>query len=61
MSVTHITFLLACLAIAGMPPFSGFFSKDEILAAAYERSPLLWGVGVAGAIMTAFICSVYMP
>ncbi len=54
MSVTHITFLLACLAIAGMPPFSGFFSKDEILAAAYERSPLLWGVGVVGAIMTAF-------
>ena len=54
MSVTHITFLLACLAIAGMPPFSGFFSKDEILAAAYERSPLLWGVGVAGAVMTAF-------
>ncbi len=54
MSVTHITFLLACLAIAGMPPFSGFFSKDEILAAAFEKSPLLWGVGVAGAIMTAF-------
>ena len=54
MSITHITFLLACLAIAGMPPFSGFFSKDEILAAAFERSPLLWGVGVAGAIMTAF-------
>ncbi len=54
MSVTHITFLLACLAIAGMPPFSGFFSKDEILAAAFERNPLLWGVGVAGAIMTAF-------
>jgi NADH-quinone oxidoreductase subunit L len=54
MSITHITFLLACLAIAGMPPFSGFFSKDEILAAAYEKSPLLWGVGVAGAIMTAF-------
>jgi NADH-quinone oxidoreductase subunit L len=54
MSITHITFLLACLAIAGMPPFSGFFSKDEILVAAYERSPLLWGVGVAGAVMTAF-------
>ena len=54
MSVTHITFLLACLAIAGMPPFSGFFSKDEILAAAFEKNPLLWGVGVAGAIMTAF-------
>lgn len=54
MSITHITFLLACLAIAGMPPFSGFFSKDEILAGAFARSPLLWGVGVAGAIMTAF-------
>lgn len=54
MSITHITFLLACLAIAGMPPFSGFFSKDEILAGAFARSPLLWGVGVVGAIMTAF-------
>ncbi len=54
MSITHITFLLACLAIAGMPPFSGFFSKDEILAAAFEKNPILWGVGVAGAIMTAF-------
>ena len=54
LSITHITFLLACLAIAGMPPFSGFFSKDEILTSAFERSPLLWGVGVAGAIMTAF-------
>ena len=37
-----------------MPPFSGFFSKDEILAGAFEKSPLLWGVGVAGAVMTAF-------
>lgn len=54
MSITHITFLLACLAIAGMPPFSGFFSKDEILAAAYENNPVLWGIGVAGAVMTAF-------
>ena len=34
MPITHITFLIACLAIAGIPPFSGFFSKDEILAAA---------------------------
>jgi NADH-quinone oxidoreductase subunit L len=61
MSVTHITFLLACLAIAGMPPFSGFFSKDEILAAAYASSEtggiILWGLGVLTAIMT----SVYMP
>ena len=54
MTITHITFLLACLAIAGMPPFSGFFSKDEILAAALQSNPLLWGVGVTGAIMTAF-------
>lgn len=54
MSITHITFLLACLAIAGMPPFSGFFSKDEILASAYANNPLLWGVAVAGAVMTAY-------
>ena len=54
MKVTHISFLLGCLAIAGMPPFSGFFSKDEILAAAYSNSPVLWGVGVLTAMMTAF-------
>jgi NADH-quinone oxidoreductase subunit L len=39
--VTHLTFLIACLAIAGIPPFSGFFSKDEILAATFHFSPLL--------------------
>ena len=54
MPVTHITFLLACLAIAGIPPFSGFFSKDEILTAAFERNPLYYYIGVAGALMTAF-------
>ncbi len=54
MSITHITFLLGCLAIAGMPPFSGFFSKDEILAAAYANNPILWGIGVIGACMTAY-------
>jgi NADH-quinone oxidoreductase subunit L len=54
MRITHITFLLGCLAIAGMPPFSGFFSKDEILAAAFAKNPLYWGIGVAGALMTAF-------
>ena len=53
--VTHITFLLGCLAIAGMPPFSGFFSKDEILAATYASdNQILWGFGVIGAILTAF-------
>ena len=41
MPVTHVTFLIACLAIAGIPPFSGFFSKDEILAAAFEFSPVM--------------------
>ncbi len=52
--VTHITFLIACLAISGIPPFSGFFSKDEILAAAYTKSPVYWVLGVIGAGMTAF-------
>ncbi|MFP5041389.1 NADH-quinone oxidoreductase subunit L [Parasediminibacterium sp. JCM 36343] len=52
--ITHITFLLGCLAIAGVPPFSGFFSKDEILAAAYEKNPILYYLGVAGALMTTF-------
>jgi NADH-quinone oxidoreductase subunit L len=54
MSVTHLTFLLGCLAIAGMPPFSGFFSKDEILASAFSENKVLWAIGVLGAIMTAF-------
>ena len=54
MSITNITFLLGCIAIAGMPPFSGFFSKDEILAAAFAKNPILWGIGVLGAMMTAF-------
>ena len=54
MSITHITFLLGCLTIAGMPPFSGFFSKDEILAAAFAKNPVYWGVGVLTALMTAF-------
>jgi NADH-quinone oxidoreductase subunit L len=52
--VTHITFLIACLAISGIPPFSGFFSKDEILAAAYTKNPIYWALGVIGAGMTAF-------
>lgn len=52
--ITHITFLIACIAIAGIPPFSGFFSKDEILAAAYAKNPVYWVLGVIGAGMTAF-------
>lgn len=54
MPITHITFLIGCLAIAGIPPFSGFFSKDEILSAAYAWSPYMgiWMTIVAA--MTAF-------
>ena len=52
--ITNITFLLGCLAIAGVPPFSGFFSKDEILATAYEKNPILYYLGVLGALMTTF-------
>jgi NADH-quinone oxidoreductase subunit L len=52
--ITHLTFLLGCIAISGIPPFSGFFSKDEILAAAYSHSPIYWILGVVGAAMTAF-------
>ena len=54
MPITHITFLIGCLAIAGIPPFSGFFSKDEILSAAYAWSPFMgiWMTMVAG--LTAF-------
>jgi len=52
--VTHLTFLLACIAIAGIPPFSGFFSKDEILAAAYAKNPVYYWLGAATALLTAF-------
>ncbi|MBO4955981.1 MAG: NADH-quinone oxidoreductase subunit L [Muribaculaceae bacterium] len=54
MPVTHITFLIGCLAIAGIIPFAGFFSKDEILAATLGNSTLVyvWMSGVAG--LTAF-------
>ncbi len=54
MGITHLTFLAGCIAIAGMPPFSGFFSKDEILAAAFSRNPVYWAIGVGGALLTAF-------
>jgi NADH-quinone oxidoreductase subunit L len=51
---TAWTFLIATLAISGIPPFAGFFSKDTILGAAYEHSALLWVVGWATAGLTAF-------
>ena len=54
MPITHITFLIACLAIAGIPPFSGFFSKDEILAACFQFSPAMGWIMTVIAGMTAF-------
>ncbi len=54
MPITHITFLIACLAIAGIPPFSGFFSKDEILTACFHFSPVIGWVMTIIAGMTAF-------
>lgn len=52
--ITHMTFLIACLTIAGIPPLSGFFSKDEILTAAFHHNKLLFAVEYAVAGLTAF-------
>jgi NADH-quinone oxidoreductase subunit L len=57
MPKTHLTMLIGCIAIAGIPPLAGFFSKDEILWSAYKiggYGQIVWGVGVVTAAMTAF-------
>jgi NADH-quinone oxidoreductase subunit L len=54
MPITNITFLIAALTIAGVPPFAGFWSKDEILVAAFEKNQLLYFVGLFVAGLTAF-------
>lgn len=57
MPITAGTFIVGWLAIAGVPPFSGFWSKDEILLAAWEQKnigPLLWFVGLVTALLTAY-------
>lgn len=54
---TALTFIVAWLAISGIPPLSGFFSKDEILAKAFAYNPWVWAFGVLGALMTAFYMS----
>ena len=54
MPITAGTFIIGWLAIAGVPPFSGFWSKDEILAFAWDKNPLLWLVGIITALLTAF-------
>lgn len=51
--LTFLIFLTGALALSGIPPFSGFFSKDEILAAAFSQSPGLWTLGVLVSVMTA--------
>ncbi|WP_199138241.1 NADH-quinone oxidoreductase subunit L [Pedobacter sp. ASV12] len=56
LKITFATMMIGTIAIAGLPPFSGFFSKDEILAHTFEHSPILWGVG----LLTAFLTSFYM-
>ena len=54
MPLTNIAFLIACLAIAGIPPFAGFFSKEEILSAAYQSNKFIYGIGVFTSMLTAF-------
>jgi NADH-quinone oxidoreductase subunit L len=57
MPITGATFIVGWLAIAGVPPFAGFWSKDEILLAAWHKSPILWAVGLVTALLTAFYMS----
>ena len=54
LKITYLTFLIGCLAIAGIPPLSGFFSKDAILLAAFEHNKILYVIGVLTAGLTAF-------
>jgi NADH-quinone oxidoreductase subunit L len=56
MPITHITFLIACLAIAGVPPFAGFFSKEEILLSAYHNNTIIYYI----ALFTSGLTSFYM-
>lgn len=54
MPITSVTFIIAWLAIAGVPPLSGFWSKGDVLSAAFGKSPILWAVGAVSAILTAY-------
>src|SRR5947207_2547995 len=54
MPITYATMFIGTLAIAGIPPFSGFFSKDEILAKAFEHNKAIWVLAAITALMTAF-------
>jgi NADH-quinone oxidoreductase subunit L len=57
MPITFFTFLIGWLAIAGIPPFAGFWSKDDILLFAYQDNKILWVVGLLTALLTAFYMS----
>ena len=57
MPITAATFIVGWLAIAGVPPLSGFWSKDEILLFAYDANPALWAVGLVTALLTAYYMS----
>jgi NADH-quinone oxidoreductase subunit L len=52
--ITFATFLIGVLAISGIPPFAGFFSKDEILANAFAYSPIVWGLALFASLLTVF-------
>jgi NADH-quinone oxidoreductase subunit L len=57
MPITAITFMIGWLAIAGIPPFAGFWSKDDILLAAFHKSVALWFIGFVTALLTAYYMS----
>jgi NADH-quinone oxidoreductase subunit L len=60
MKITSVTFLIACLAIAGIPPFSGFFSKDEILAAAFHHhQAIFWTLWVVAGLTAFYMFRLY--
>ncbi|MGR3811579.1 NADH-quinone oxidoreductase subunit L [Jiulongibacter sp. NS-SX5] len=52
--ITSATFLIGTIAISGLPPFAGFFSKDEILAHVFEHNKVMWALAMIGSFMTAF-------
>ena len=54
LKITFLTFTIGCIAIAGIPPFSGFFSKDAILLSAFQKNPVLYGIALFTALLTAF-------
>ena len=54
LKITFFTFAIGCIAIAGIPPFSGFFSKDAILLGAFQRNPALYWIALFTALLTAF-------